>query len=193
MRGKRNLFQPEDKFGNLTIVKRWTEKPEGRKSKETFCECLCECGNNVIVPARYLANGHKLSCGCLQKKNNKEHHAWKGHGEIGGSWWHDLKKGCKRKSRTILFDLTIESAWELFLSQNRKCAISGIDIGFSTKARRYDRTGTASLDRIDSSGAYTIDNVQWVHKIVNNMKQAMNQSDFIGWCKAIAANSAIVP
>ena len=48
---------------------------------------------------------------------------------------------------------------------------------------------TASLDRIDSTKGYFIENVQWVHKYVNIMKWHTANQEFIEWCKLIAANN----
>jgi hypothetical protein len=48
---------------------------------------------------------------------------------------------------------------------------------------------TASLDRIDSSKGYCEDNVQWVHKDINRMKNTFDQDYFISLCKLIAENS----
>lgn len=44
----------------------------------------------------------------------------------------------------------------------------------------------ASSDRIDSDKDYTEDNVQWVYKIVNIMKQALDQTHFINMCKLVS-------
>lgn len=46
--------------------------------------------------------------------------------------------------------------------------------------------GTASLDRIDSSRGYVEGNVQWVHKDVNFMKQALSQERFVELCTLVA-------
>lgn len=187
MRGKRDLYKVGDEYGRLKVRRIWTEKRANKKSKETVCECECSCGKFVVVCGRYLRAGHKQSCGCLQRLNNKNHHAWKGHGEIGRSTWNDIVRGCKRRGKTIPLSLTIEQAWDLFLTQNRKCALSGVEIGFSTRAKRRDvKNNTASLDRIDSEGGYTLGNVQWVHKIIQNMKWTLPQDDFIKWCRFVA-------
>ena len=58
-------------------------------------------------------------------------------------------------------------------------------LSFQSSSRVSD--GTASLDRIDSSKGYTIDNVQWVHKKVNMMKKDMSDSEFIAWCNEISS------
>jgi len=80
-------------------------------------------------------------------------------------------------------------AWKMFEKQDSKCALSGMPIEFVTVNRRRDRSKqTASLDRIDSEGDYTIDNVQWVHKDVNRMKNVFDNDYFIEICKKIASN-----
>lgn len=45
---------------------------------------------------------------------------------------------------------------------------------------------TASLDRIDSSKPYIIDNIQWVHKDINFMKRTYSHDYFIKLCKLVA-------
>lgn len=46
--------------------------------------------------------------------------------------------------------------------------------------------GTASLDRIDNKLGYTKDNIQWVYRSVNFMKNELDQNEFIEICKQIA-------
>lgn len=77
------------------------------------------------------------------------------------------------KVRNIHFDLKPSYVWDLFLQQNRKCMLSGVDIGF------YDKT--ASLDRINPLVGYIVGNVRWVHKIVNQMKWDLSDEDFMKW------------
>lgn len=188
----RRVFEPDEKFNQLTIKRVWLEEYYGRKGQlEYRCECECECGGKTIAWSRHLISGHKKSCGCLtsHKRWNNKHWGWKGCGEISGTTWKAIQATCKKRRRVIPFDITIEQVWDLFLKQDRKCAISGVEIGFSKRDKgRYGPTdNTASLDRIDSSGGYTTDNIQWVHKIVQGMKMALPQDEFIKWCKVIAA------
>jgi len=49
---------------------------------------------------------------------------------------------------------------------------------------------TASLDRIDSSKGYVLDNVQWVHKRVNFLKRDYSEKELLFWCNAISEKSA---
>lgn len=117
----------------------------------------------------------------------KDHHNWAGYEEISGSHWRDIVRSCKSrgKNRVINFDITIKEAWKIFVTQGRRCALSGVEIHFSsTGANRYEKT-TASLDRIDSSKGYSEGNCQWLHKQVNKIKMDVDQSEFLDWCRKI--------
>jgi hypothetical protein len=80
----------------------------------------------------------------------------------------------------------MEHAWSLFERQERKCAISGEPLIF--EAGRNSRT-TASLDRVDNTKGYVPGNVQWVHKVVNLMRNALPVSEFTRWCALIAEHT----
>ena len=59
-----------------------------------------------------------------------------------------------------------------------------MDLRFQSK--NSIRDGTASLDRIDSSRGYVIDNIQWVHKDINWLKNDWSQKEFIELCSRVA-------
>ncbi len=65
--------------------------------------------------------------------------------------------------------------------QNHTCALSGVPI-----ALNHTKDFTASLDRIDSTKPYDIENVQWLHKDINKMKHNLNQARFIELAELIA-------
>lgn len=121
---------------------------------------------------------------------------WEPYEEIPGPFWQSVVNGAKR--RKIEFNLTIEDAWDLFIRQDRKCALSGIKIKFERYAfvresgkSRWNQNQTASLDRIDSTLGYIKGNVQWVHKDINLMKSDLNQEQFIKYCRLIASHYEI--
>jgi hypothetical protein len=141
--------------------------------------CTCDCGVKKIIYQTHLIQGNIVSCGCI--KRNSSSKCWTGYGEISGDVWGEIKrKSSKRRFKN--FNITLEQAWNLFLEQNRKCKLSGLPIFFgeTNEIRR-----SASLDRIDSSGDYTIDNVQWVHKKINIMKNRLDQNYFIYLCNIV--------
>jgi len=167
-----------DRFNDLTVINDFV----GIINNQYICKCKCSCGKEVDVIITRLINGVKKSCGCFLRRRKKNSPIFTGHEDIYGEFWGHIKDGAKR--RNIPFKITIKQAWGLFIKQNRKCALSGISIKFHSSSRVWD--GNASLDRIDSSKDYSIDNVQWVHKDINWMKQDYSQKEFINYCKLIA-------
>jgi hypothetical protein len=163
------------KFGFLTVLRR-----DGAQWL-----CSCECGNEALACGKDLRRGFKLSCGKRDRHfGGNASTSWRGFGEIPKrNWTHILRHAENRK---LLFDLTIEQAWELFLKQNRRCAISGVALHFQRPGRKNFASQNASLDRIDSAHGYTISNVQWVHKVVQEMKWDHEQKTFIKWCHLIS-------
>ena len=110
----------------------------------------------------------------------------KGYGEISGSYWCSVRHSARL--RGLALDVTIEQAWQLFLQQGRRCALSGVKLKF---AQRRDvindpDSQTASLDRKDSNKPYTLDNVQWIHKRLQWMKCDFPDEEFQDWCKKVA-------
>lgn len=106
----------------------------------------------------------------------------KGTDHISLTYFNKLVIGAK--SRNIEFDITIEELDELLVKQDFKCSLSGIEI---YAGYRSSKTQTASLDRIDSSKGYILNNVQWVHKNINFAKGSLSQEDFIQMCIAVSS------
>ena len=104
---------------------------------------------------------------------------------MSGSYFSQTIKSSKK--RNLKFQITKEYMWSLFLKQNEKCALTGVQLKFDSCQKNRD--GNASLDRIDSTKGYTIDNIQWIHKIINIMKQDLTETEFINWCKLICERS----
>lgn len=186
--GRKKKDLTNKKIGKLLVI---NEIGRTRSGGITW-KCICDCGNEVNFSSDHLTRKIRpvKSCGCIRKSQKGNNHPqWKGYGEISGGWWRDhvirSAEGSnlgKSTRRPLELTLTIEEAWGLFLKQDRKCALSGVGIKLSTKSI-YN---TASVDRIDSSKGYTLDNVQWVHKDVNKMKNVYSQKYFIDMCKKIA-------
>jgi hypothetical protein len=143
-------------------------------------KCLCDCGKITLLKTYSLMTGHTRSCGCFKKIKMKEVH-WDGYEEISGRLFSNLKSGAIK--RKIDFNLNKEQLWNQFIKQNKKCALTGVDISIISGKNRFD--STASLDRIDSSKGYTEDNIQWVHKKINIMKHVSSDEEFIEWCKLV--------
>lgn len=178
------------KFGLLTVI-----GYEGSTGYQHRWNCLCDCGNKATVQANHLISKNTKSCGCLHKRSGKDSPFFKGYGEIPLDVFSVIKRGAigggklHRKSKE--FAITIEYIWDLFLKQNRKCALTGLDLSLGGKGndrkKKSSSTMTASLDRIDSNKGYIVGNVQWVHKDINFMKNDYDMAYFIKMCKLVAS------
>lgn len=190
---KRTIDQPkndltDEQIGRLTIKKNLGTRKTKSGRIERMWLCECECGNTKEIPHGPLTQQSINSCGCLQRLKGSDNPCFKGCGEISGNRWDQISRSkTNRNKRTSaidrVFDITIEWAWDLFLKQDRKCALTGTEIYFGIGGKdEY----TASLDRIDSLKGYTEDNVQWIHKDVNRMKNIFDQDYFIETCRKVA-------
>jgi len=113
-----------------------------------------------------------------------ENPKYTGYKEIQGSYWALVKGGAKK--RNLVFEISKEYAWDVFIKQDRKCIYTGFEIYLSRNNLEH-RMGeyTASIDRIDSSRGYVENNIQWVHKRVNIMKGNMSEQEFLNFCEAV--------
>lgn len=172
-----------ERFGRLVAIKRidgYYTKTNKRKEKyRSAWLCKCDCGNEKIVALSSLTCGNTKSCGCLFKEK-----VYKGYKDLGGQQWSRIKH--QAKMRNLNVDITIKDAWELFEKQDRKCALSGLPIELKSNYKGVESNNTASLDRIDNSNGYTIDNVQWVHKIINIMRNRLSVDEFIMYCRKVS-------
>ena len=116
----------------------------------------------------------------------KTNSLYAGYKELSGAHWGLMKAAAKK--RGYKFDITIEQAWDLLVSQDNLCALSGLPIHLYGRAASRAKQN-ASLDRIDNKLGYTLDNVQWVHKHLNNMKLTHSQEYFIELCTAVAEHN----
>jgi hypothetical protein len=110
---------------------------------------------------------------------------WKGYEEISGTYWGSIR-ACA-KSRKIPFHISIQEAWDKFIEQDRKCALSGRPIKFNPS---YNSEQTASLDRINSADdegriGYFEGNFQWIHKDFQWIKNDWDNDEFISMCKEV--------
>jgi hypothetical protein len=156
-----------------------------------LAKCLM-CGNTKLLTKQQM--GRYQSCGCksrdLQSISLRKSLNRGGYGDIYATHWDVIKKNAKQ--RNIPFNISAKYAWKLFLEQDRKCALTGVPLKFSTRC--WSRDATASLDRIDSSRnkGYIRGNVQWVHKNINMMKQEYSTGLFFDWCVKVCLHNNLL-
>ena len=183
------------RFGNLVGL-----KPDGKnKSGQFYWITKCDCGNQHRCLGTSLVRGDTTRCTECTKKRwlDQNHLRATSIGNLTSAWWsnrvvkrangHNNSNFLKGRKRTYNLELTMEQAWQLFEKQKGKCALSGLPLEFPKD--RNPHGGNASLDRIDSKGGYTLNNVQWLHKDINIMKNAFKQGHFLEMCKAVAKHN----
>ena len=173
-----------DEFGYLIAI-----EPD-RSSGRLKWLCVCECGNEKTYYPNHLVHKKVKSCGCKASNlmQGNKNHAWTGYKDIYGKQYLRVKQNAER--RNIDFSLSIEDLQELWEVQNKKCVYSGIELIPWKKSE--DNNSTMSLDRIDSKIGYIKNNIQWVHKDINNMKMGLDEKTFLDFCCKIAKNTGCV-
>jgi hypothetical protein len=97
-----------------------------------------------------------------------------------GSRLADARSRSQKGFATVAEDLDRDWLYALFLSQEGKCALSGVALRIERK-----HPVALSLDQIEPSQGYVKGNVQWVAWAVNRAKGDLPTAMFIDMCKKI--------
>jgi len=152
----------------------------GSRSRDRTYLCRCECGVEKTVKGYYLTKGYSKQCVDCAHKNQRKYR------DISFTYWKTLVGNAKK--RGIDFDITLEQVYDMYLKQGKKCALSGVEIYFSVlETEHLNKLTTASVDRIDSSKGYSLNNIQVVHKDINIMKNSLSDKNFIDYCRKVVA------
>lgn len=183
----RSTDNTEDLISDQVLVE---EYELNKKSMRQICDEYAIKSTNSVKTRLKNLGIKRRSSGYATKERRKQ---WgllaKGYKDINGSYWCSLKS--KADSRNLCFELDIKDVWGLWILQDKKCALSGVELKLLKKrsyALKNKKEQTASLDRIDSSKGYTIDNVQWIHKDLQKVKWELLNEELFNWCDLIYNN-----
>jgi hypothetical protein len=95
----------------------------------------------------------------------------------------NAKETSQKKGRVC--EVSVENLLTLWESQKGLCRYSGVPMTWDD-SNRYT---TVSLDRIDSTKGYVVDNIALCCTMVNIMKNQMPLEHFVWWCRSISNNS----
>jgi len=167
-----NNFELEGKsFNSWTVLKRL---PNKRNNRYWLCQCIC--GRTSKVPTYYLTKGYSTKCVYCAKHTKDIYKE-----ELPEVFWNKIKWNAKKRNMEVI--VSREDAYKVFIKQNKKCNLTGMDIRLPTYGT--DTEWTASLDRINSENGYVLENIQWVHKDVNRMKNIFDEKYFVSVCQKV--------
>lgn len=82
--------------------------------------------------------------------------------------------------------LNWKDLYELYQQQEGRCALSGVDMTYSTgNGRNYTNI---SIDRIKHGEDYSMNNVRLVCTICNSMRNTLSDEALFSWCEKILVN-----
>jgi len=66
--GRKYVDLSGKKFGKLKAIK---INPERTIHRAVQWDCVCECGEKLVVSGEYLRQGRSISCGCYRRKKGE--------------------------------------------------------------------------------------------------------------------------
>lgn len=143
-----------------------------------LCQCACGSEPSWVIKQNLIRGGSKGCYACYGTRNSGTNNGnWKGHGDVPGEVFHKIRTGAKQ--RGIALEISVTDLHDLWVAQAGICALTGMPLVMGE---------TASLDRINSLKSYCIGNVQWVHKVINIMKNDFSEEVFIDMCRRVGSH-----
>lgn len=171
------------RFGKWTVIATGFQAGHKKLVKHRAFIARCDCGSYGRINKHTLFSGKSSSCQKCMRVGEKNA-SWRGYKDIPQ---HVFGIMCRAaKVRDLPVEITIEDLQAQWEKQGGKCALTGlpIRIGSHTAGR------VASVDRIDNKRGYAKDNIQWVHKDVNLMKNKFDEEYFLEMCKRVVEHHA---
>lgn len=148
----------KQRFGRLLVIR------ESDNKNRTAWECLCDCGNTVVVTTTGLRNKGTKSCGCLRAEIAEQTHTIHGGSRKSGRnrlyiIWSSMRERCFNPNHQAYSNyggrgITICNEWEDF-AEFRRWAISN----------GYDESQTSqTIDRVDVNQSYCPQNCRWISR-----------------------------
>jgi hypothetical protein len=151
----------------------------------------CECGTELQLRPVEIIKQQKIGCRHCANKNNlptfRTTRSCKNSKlkEFSSAWLSSIKNYSHRGlNRIIRVEIDSFDLLNQLKKQNFKCAYTNIDLRVLNLSKGESN---ASVDRIDSTKDYTIDNIQWVYRKINRIKNDCSNEEFITLCRMVAS------
>lgn len=143
-----------NKYGRLTIIEK-----SNKKSKKAHVRCLCDCGNYYEQHLIHIKNGNSSSCGCLGIESRIKH-GFANHSSY--NVWRGMMNRCYNKN---------VDNYKHYGGKGIKVCESWHEIENFIEDMGERPTIEYSLDRIDSSKDYSIENCRWANWNIQNQNK----------------------
>ena len=201
-----NLFIPkahnskccsdECRLENTRARSRYHGKAERKQARLNRPPIIRLC---TVCNIQFKAKNHHHSI-CDNKECKRVGHLLSTYKSMSGNWGRYLKSLCrKREDEKRSKQFTVDELMQVLVNHDYKCALSGVELtckmemnpDFVGNGKRHLWPTNVSIDRIDSTKGYTINNVQLVCVVLNIAKSNLPQNDYIDWCKKVAEYNAV--
>lgn len=91
-------------------------------------------------------------------------------------------RGTTTRKSVVDYSVTYDDLLSVWSRQDGKCALTNFPMSFSADQTDY---GRASLDRIDPTRGYHVDNIRFVCFWVNIAKHRMDDDGLLEWCRRL--------
>jgi hypothetical protein len=154
------------------------------KTKCDFCGIEFEKPQSELNRNKKLGRKNFCSRSCVGKNHNKNH-TFKRNDDIkkySGNRRDNFTKfryhfrNINKRKKTVT--VTLEDLMEQWEKQNGKCYFTDVNLILSTNTKIVKNPiYSASLDRIDSSKGYEKNNIRWISRAMNHMKNDMSDEN----------------
>ena len=175
------------RFGRLVVIGRAPNHICPGGSYAIAWNCVCDCGNHVVVLANSLRNGNNKSCGCYRKEYRIKHNM---RNTRLYNIWANMRQRCNNTHNRQYADyggrgITICDEWAEFET-------------FYEWAMASSYNDSLSIDRIDNNGGYSPDNCRWASNATqsNNRRSCVNityrgeTKTLAQWAKALGMSDS---
>lgn len=186
---KRYEILPGMRFGKLTTIEDVGSYTFG-SVKYNMWSCICQCGTTKPYKACDLRANRVQSCGCSRTENpNWGQKPIPKDSKYFFQSWLDIWKRKSTKRHDREFTLTLQELDQIYEQQSGKCYYTGRNLTLASTAKYAINETSVSIDRIDNSKGYTVDNVVLCEKMVNVSRNTQTQEEFIQMCLDVTENT----